>query len=507
MLRPLAARVLIAAITATGISTARAADPPTFSKEIARILQANCIECHRPGEIAPMSLMTFEDARPWAKSIRAEVAARRMPPWHADPVAGPYKHDSSLEESEIETILAWVDAGAPRGDPADLPPPVEFPTGWKLGEPDQVFEMPVEFKMPADGGDVYRCFVLPAAEKEMWVRGVEFQPSNRRIDHHMVLYLDRSGDRATALDEREPEPGYTCFGGPGFNSVEIVGVWAPGARPDTLPEGIAWRLPEGSRLVLQMHFHPNGKDEVDRSEVGLHYAKTPVRKSLLSAISADIRLNIEPGDAEHASVTSYRFRRPVTVHAVFPHMHLLGKEYAMTARTPDGAVSPLVRVSRYDFNWQRTYYFEKPVGLPAGTVVDMKAVFDNSAANPNNPSTPPQRVRFGNFTTDEMNVGLIYYTYDEEDLIERPDRRFEAEPPNVGADGRAQMAQMLAMFADANGKVDLKAVIEQFAGPGAADAPEIQRIIKEHGDANGKIDVETLIRLFGGGAGASLDPR
>lgn len=403
---------------------------PTFAKDIAPILHSKCMECHRTGEIAPMALTSFEEARPYAKSIKTEVSAKRMPPWHADPVAGPYRDNPSLSDEQIKTIVAWVDGGAPLGNPKDMPKVPSFKSDWKAGTPDHVLKMPVQYTLGPEGPEIYRCFVMPETDEDTWVRGFEFKPGNRAIDHHVVLFLDKTGKQSPPLDEADPEPGYSCFGGPGFASVDIVGVWAPGGVPEMLPSGIARKLPKGSRLVMQTHYHRNGKTEKDLSEVGIYLAKGAVKQELHTAIAADPYIKIEAGAASYDSKAVWPFRSDVNVLSVFPHMHLLGKKIEMTAVLPDGSKQPLVSVSRYDFNWQRTYFFEKAVALPNGTRVEVTSHYDNSAENPNNPSKPPKPVRFGMSTTDEMNVGLMYYTIAGEDLTQQ-----KPEAPAAGAGG------------------------------------------------------------------------
>ena len=485
------------------------ATAPTYSNEIARIFQTTCVECHRVGEIGPMPLTSYDEVRPWAKSIKEQVNAKLMPPWHADPVAGPYKNDISLPDADINTITSWVDAGAPRGNPKDLPESIEDATGWRNGTPDQILQMPYEVHIPAGGEEIYRCFVMPAAEEDLWVRTVEFHPSNRAVAHHLVLYLDRGGKQSVRLDEMDETPGYPCFGGPGFPSVDFVGVWAPGAMPDRLPDEVAFKLPKGSRLVLQTHYQPIETDETDQSEIGLFFAKGPVRKTFRSAVTTDLMLNIQPGEKNHVSYAHLKFDRPVHIHSVFPHMHLLGQEYTMTAKLPDGTEKILVSVSRYDFNWQRTYFYEEPVALPAGTSVEMKAVYDNSADNPFNPNSPPKTVRFGLATTDEMNVGLLYYTDDAEDLIDHPERVIPAvgfAMPNVDL-GDIDLSQIMDQFGGQDADlgalakqflgddVDIEALAKQFLGEDA----DLEALAKQFLGENGEIDIQKVMKQFGQG--------
>lgn len=393
------------------------ANPITYTKHVAPILNQHCAECHRPGEVAPMSLISYEEVRPWAKAIRTEVSERRMPPWHADPIEGVhYLEDSSMSEDEIKTVASWVDAGAPMGDPKDMPKLPEFTTDWKFGQPDMVFQMPEAYEIGAEGDDIYHCFVMPPSEKDAWMSGAEFRPDNRAVTHHVVLFLDGDGQDSVARDDAYPGPGYPCYGSPDFVPTDIIGVWAPGMTPELLPEGIARPLPAGSRIVMQMHYHRNGKAETDRSEVGVYLQKGEVNKRLYLGIALDPMLNIPPGAEGYTSRAKWTLPAAGHIMAVFPHMHVLGKTISMTARKPDGAEQPLVSVSRYDFDWQRNYFFKEPVALAAGSQVEVKAIFDNTVNNPDNPSNPPKLVRFGMGTNDEMNVGFIYLTLDEENL-------------------------------------------------------------------------------------------
>ncbi|MBI1783826.1 ascorbate-dependent monooxygenase [Candidatus Sumerlaeota bacterium] len=418
-------RILIgAAVILIGGGAARADDNtpagPTFAKDVAPILNAHCVECHRPGEVAPMALTSYEEVRPWAKSIKTEVSERRMPPWHADPVAGPYLEENSLNEDQIKTIASWVEGGAMMGDTKDLPPAPKFSNEWKLGKPDLVLSMPEAFEVGPEGDDIYHCFVMPEIQEDTWLKGVEFRPGNRAVTHHVVLFLDGQGKDAVARDEEYPGPGYPCYGAPEFIPTDMVGVWAPGMAPEMMPEGVARPLPKGSRIAMQLHYHRNGKTEKDKSEVGIYFAKEPVRKRVYLGIALDPMLMIPAGTADYTSRASWRVPKDATILAVFPHMHVLGKSIAMTANRPDGTAQPLVSVSRYDFNWQRNYYFKQPVGLPAGAKIEVKAVYDNSDKNPRNPNKPPAPVHFGMGTNDEMNVGFVYFTLDGEDRIAQP---------------------------------------------------------------------------------------
>lgn len=429
MLKP-ATKFVLAALTALLIPAAAHADdnapaphasaPPTFA-EVAPILYENCAECHRPGDIAPMPLLSYEDVRPWAKSVKTEVAARRMPPWHADDGIGSFSNASNLSEDEIAMLTRWVDAGAPLGDPSRVPAPPAFDAEWKAGTPDQVLTMPVEYEIPANSGDTYRCFVMDAMEQETWLRGSEVKPGNRTINHHVVLFLDGGGTASTRYDSATPEPGYPCYGSSGFYPTDILGVWAPGMQPELLPDGIARPLPKGSRIVVQVHYHSSEQAERDRSSVGLYFAKGPVKQRMRLGIAMDWGIDIPAGQKEYVSKGSWRMPKNGHVYGIFPHMHLIGKASEVTAAYPQSHAQALLRVSRYDFDWQRVYYPTQPLPFPAGTELTITSQYDNSADNPNNPNTPPAPVRFGFASTDEMNVAFVYFTYDDEDLTLLPE--------------------------------------------------------------------------------------
>lgn len=411
------AAIASVALAAPAFADDNAPETPTFARDVMPILQTRCLECHRPGDIAPMSFASYDETRPWAKSIREEVASRRMPPWHADPEGGPFLGDTSLSEKEIAVVTKWVDAGAPLGDPADMPPPVEFPSQWKSGEPDIVFQMPETFEIPAEGRDIYHCFVLDPMPEDAWVRGVEVLPDNRAVNHHVALFLDGTGRQAEALDARHEGPGYPCYGSPGFQPMDIFGVWAPGMTPDILPDGVARPIPKGARMVMQLHYHPNGQAETDRSSLGIHFAKGEVRRKVNLGIPMDFMLRIPAGAKDHVSTGSWTLPRDGDMLSVFPHMHTLGTDIRVTAYPPDGGERLLVSASRYDFNWQRNYSYVEPVRLPAGTRIEVRAVYDNSADNPNNPSNPPRNVGFGMGTNDEMNLAFVTFAYADEDRV------------------------------------------------------------------------------------------
>lgn len=384
-----------------------AAESATFNKDIAPILFKNCASCHRPGEVGPFSLLKYEDAKKRAEFIREVTHDRRMPPWKADPDYGHFADVRRLSDDDLKTIDLWVKAGAPEGNPADLPAQPSFAEGWQLGEPDLILKMPEPFSIPAQSEDIYRCFVIPIGnETDRTVAAVEFRPGNRSVVHHAILYLDDSGV-ARRRDASDPGQGYRSFGGPGFVPTGGLGGWAPGSSADRLPDGVAKALRAKSDLVLQIHYHPNGKPETDQSQVGIYFTKKPVQHMVTGIALLNPRVDIPPGDRNWEITDGVTLPVDVLALGISPHMHLLGKDMQVTAELPDGSVVPMVRVRDWDFNWQGSYRYAEPVRLPKGTRIRLIAHYDNSADNPTNPHSPPQRVRWGEQTTDEMCLCTI----------------------------------------------------------------------------------------------------
>ena len=386
-----------------GAASARAAEGPTYSKDIAPILRNNCAGCHRPGEVGPFSLLSYKDAAKRADFLKAVTASRKMPPWKPEAGFGEFHDARRLSDAELKTIADWVDAGAPEGNSKELPPTPGFAEGWQLGTPDLVLKMPEAYTIHAEGPDIQRCFVIPIpGDSDRTVASVEFRPGNRRVVHHALLYLDSNG-AARKKDEAEAGPGFSSFGGPGFLPTGALGGWAPGAMPRTLPEGTGRFLKGGSDLVLQIHYHPDGKDEVDQSVLGITFTKTPARK-IVAAIAVRSRdIYIPAGEPRH-HITAESEPLPVDVDAIgiTPHMHNVGREFKVVAETPDGKTVPLIWIKDWDFNWQGQYQYKSPIRLAKGTIIRTDAYYDNSAANPKNPSNPPKLVKWGEQTTDEM---------------------------------------------------------------------------------------------------------
>ncbi len=402
----------------------------TYSREIAPILQEHCQTCHRPGEAAPMSLLSFAEVRPWAKQIRQKVSAREMPPWHANPAVGAWKNDRSLSDPEIEAIVSWVDQGANEGDPADLPPPAAWADGWTMGEPDLVFPLVQEQVLPADLIDEYRYLVVPMnLAEDVWIDAVEVRPGNREVVHHVNVFetsglYKQSPEAAKELaearernrdDKGNPRNMSGEGVGPQGEPLGRVGGFLPGGGALVLAEGEGIRLPKGASLLLQVHYHKEtGEEARDRTKVGVRLAKGPVQRQLLGGAVDNCQFRIPAGAAHHEVAAQMPIREDILVTAMSPHMHLRGKSFEAWADLPDGSRLDILDVPRYDFNWQTTYEPMVPIALPKGSVLRARAFFDNSSGNPFNPD-PSIDVMWGEPTTDEMMMMFFRYTLADSD--------------------------------------------------------------------------------------------
>lgn len=408
-------------------------DAYTYHRHVAPIVLARCAGCHRPGEVAPFSLLGYQDAAKRAKWIGEQVASRRMPPWPAREESGHFRGSRRLSPREIEVIAAWANNGAAEGSPADEPtlaPPSG--DGWKLGTPDLVLTMTEPYTVPADGPDKFRFFVVPIPlEENQSVAAVEFRPGNPRVVHHAIMYLDASG-QARKRDAADPEPGYEGFVTGGFRPAGMLGFWAPGYSPRYLPAGVARWLPKRSDLALQLHYHPSGKEETDQSQVAVYFSKKPVERYLNTLAMINFDVDIPPGEARHKMEMSFTTPVELDLLNVTPHMHLIGTEMKVTATLPDGQMRPLVWVD-WDFNWQDQYEYSGPLKLPAGTRLDLEAHYDNSSGNPANPNTPPAQIVMGEMTTDEMCICAF-------DYLSHTD---EADRKKLGAAQREAMTKQL----------------------------------------------------------------
>jgi hypothetical protein len=395
---------LLKIIGVCGMASVAAAATPTFSHDIAPIVYDNCVSCHRPGEVAPFALFTYDDVKKRADQIVDVTASRYMPPWKPEPGYGHFTGERRLTDAQIKLIADWSAAGAPMGDPAQMPKLPQFPQGWTLGPPDQVVKMTVPFHLPADGHDQYRAFVLPLnVDGTRFVSAVEFRPDNRKIVHHALFFLDSNGAAAKKeQDTHDGNPGFGAFGGPGFTPTGGLGGWVPGSVAERLPDGWGRAVRKGSDLVVQCHFHPDGKPETETFSVGIYYTKDRPEHIVTGGNAHSFRINIQPGEKNYVVTGKYTVPVDVDLIGIAPHAHLICKDMKGNATLPGGKTIPLIWIKDWDFNWQGTYHYAEPIKLPAGTVVDMTYTYDNSADNIRNPNNPPKRIHFGEQTTDEM---------------------------------------------------------------------------------------------------------
>jgi peroxiredoxin len=388
----------------------------TYHKDVVPILQKHCQTCHRPGEVGPFSLMTYRQAVNWATDIKDYTQSRQMPPWKISE-GMEFHNQRRLTDREIAVLAAWAENGTPEGDPKDAPAPVKFADGWKLGPPDLVLSVSDDFQVGPTGNDVFRCFVLPTnLTEDKYVEAVEVKPSNPRVVHHALLFIDTTGtgrklekkqqDNPTkdphGGNELDKGPGYYGGMGVGFLPTASLGGWAPGQLPHVLPEGTGIKLFKGSDVVMQLHFHRNGRTEKDRTQIGIYFSKKNVDRPFQGGFMIGLFAQIPAKEAHFVVKGTTKVTEDLVLHDIMPHMHMLGKEIKVTVTPPDGKPQLLFHIKDWDYNWQETYFFKQPLALKAGTSIDLEAVYDNSDKNPHNPFNPPRPVTFGEQTTDEM---------------------------------------------------------------------------------------------------------
>ena len=403
-IRPVKApRVVVLLFGCLLASRARAADPVTFTKDVAPIVFTHCTSCHRPGEIGPFSLETYQDVRQRMTLVASATERRVMPPWKPERAPGVFVDDRSLSDEQIRTIQAWAAAGGPEGDARDLPPRPTLAQGWQLGTPDLVVSMSDVYTLRPDGADLFRTFVLPIPTNvARYVRALEFRPGNGRGVHHANLGVDRTRS-SRRLDQADPEPGYV--GGMVQDAAYPPGYllgWTPGQQPRPSPDGMPWRLEAESDLIVQLHLQPTGKPEAVQVSVGFFFTDDhPVRTPLGLRMGSET-IDMPAGASAFEISDSYLLPVDVQVLAVQPHAHNLGREVVAQATLPDGTTKPLITIRDWDFRWQDVYRYVQPIALPKGSRIAMRFTYDNSAANPRNPYQPPRRIVWGQATTDEM---------------------------------------------------------------------------------------------------------
>lgn len=404
----------------------------TFHKNVEPILQARCQTCHRPGEAAPMSLLTYSDARPWAKAIKQAVLTKKMPPWSADGAVGHFRNNRRLNQDEIDTLTKWADAGAIEGDRKDAPEPLQFTEGWAIGKPDQILAMPVPYDVSAQGTVDYQWILIPGFKEDKWIQAFEVRPGNRKIVHHIAAFWRRAGS-PWMVDVKPGVPIAKPSSAPETGSADgIIAEYVPGIPPLVLPQGYAMKLPSGADIMLQVHYTPNGTATKDVSSVGFVFAPAPPEYQVITFGMAAPSLKIPPYEANYQAKATARFGADVRLLGINPHMHLRGKYSEITATYPDGHTEPILRVPKYDFNWQITYEPEGDLRLPAGTRIDAVSLYDNSANNPYNPA-PSKEIHWGDQTSDEMMAVFMHLAMpinmDPRMLFRRP-----AYPPKPSAE-------------------------------------------------------------------------
>lgn len=432
-------------LLAAALYPAAAAPPPTqdftFYKDVLPILKSRCQECHRPGEAAPMSLVTYKEARPFAKAIREAVKARRMPPWHAAPHIGKFTNDRSLSTREIETLSAWAENGAVEGNAADAPAPAKFASGWAIGEPDVVIPMPASYDVPASGTVEYTYFIVPSGfTEDKWIDKMEARPGARSVVHHIVImarppespylrsvpigqpYVPEKKSRAA---NRPALDGRGALEGADTGMVETIATYVPGGIPYLTNPGQARLIKAGSDIIFQMHYTTNGSAATDLSKLGIVFAKQPPTERVLNTFLSNRQMRIPAGAENHRVDATVTLHQEVQLQSLFPHMHLRGKAFEYTAKLPNGETKTLLRVPKYDFNWQLTYFLEQPITLPKGTELTASAWYDNSPNNKYNPD-PKSEVFWGDQSWEEMIAGFV-------DLVIPVDLNpaFIAKPPKA----------------------------------------------------------------------------
>lgn len=413
-------------------ASARADDAPmgpvTYAKDIAPILNNNCVSCHRPGQIGPMSLRNFKEVRPWAKSIRTTVQEGSMPPWFASEADnGKFKEERGLTGEEIAMITKWVEQGARMGNPADLPEPPVFPEGgWSIGEPDQIFTMTEPFKVRDEIVDYYHHTMIPANfDEDRWLKAIEIHPDKRSVVHHILVFTMPPGADPTNVESH----------------MDLLAGYGPGTNADVFRPGYGKKIPAGHNLVFQVHYHKEagpGTSVMDQSSMGVIYADEAPKHPVTRAWILNPEIDLKPGDSDYTIQSTFRFIDDGQILSLTPHMHLRGKSAKFVAEYPDGTKETLLNVPEYDFDWQVMYHYKEPVEVPRGTKVRFIATYDNSADNPNNPD-PTQHVRWGDASTDEMMIGYMSYIYEKRKKFQRtvalPEGMLNHSWGDDGADG------------------------------------------------------------------------
>jgi hypothetical protein len=425
---------------------------PTFSKDVAPIFYKNCTNCHRPGEIAPMSLLTYQDARPWAKSIATNVSKGTMPPWHADPAHGEFVNDRRLPDADRDTIVKWVNAGAPEGNATDLPAAPSYATEWMIGQPDAIFSMQEDYPVPADGTVAYQYFSIPTnTTEDKWIQALEVRAGDPKVLHHVIVYAAPPAPPASATPPAPPagaaEPPPAQRPAPLFSFAEgttnipagqtggpplppeqrkapgpndrpaprrmgpAIGGFAPGQFVRVYQDGSAMRLPAGTTLIFQMHYTPAGKETTDRTRIGVKFAKSKPATEVRFGSLVNGGLHIPPDAPDQRVDAEMTVNQDITLWSMLPHTHVRGKRWIYDVTYPDGRKDTILSVPKYDFNWQTDYVFKQPLKLPKGSKLHATAWYDNSTANKSNPDHTKD-VWWGDQTWEEMMYTGLTFSID-----------------------------------------------------------------------------------------------
>ncbi|MEW6128468.1 MAG: cytochrome c [Acidobacteriota bacterium] len=383
---------------------------PTFSKDVAPILYKNCATCHRAGSIAPMSLFTYQETRPWSKSIREQVITGQMPPWHATDPHGTFLNDRRLSEAEKDILVRWVDAGSPQGNPKDLPQPPSFSDDWEIGKPDVVLSMANEYTVPEDGTISYQYFPVPTKFKEdKWIQAIEVKPGARSVVHHVLVFVREPDGKGRPMPFKQVIPNFSISRG---GAGSLIATTAPGTNAMTYKPGEAILVKAGAVLLLQMHYTTNGTAAKDKTSVGMIFAKQPPQMEIITSAFINPMFVIPPGASNHQVDSAIEFTEDSHILGLVPHTHLRGKSWSYRLVFPDGRKENVLSVPKYDFNWQTYYMFAKPLAAPKGARLEATAHYDNSTANLFNPD-PRATVRWGDQTWEEMQYTGITYTIDK----------------------------------------------------------------------------------------------
>ncbi len=400
-------RSLFLSFAAISAASAATSAPVTFYKDVLPVLQKDCQSCHRPGEAAPMSFLSYESTRPWAKAIKTAVISKKMPPWFADPHFGKFSNDRTLPQTELDALVAWADSGAEAGNPADAPKPVAWVNGWRIGQPDMVIKMPAAFPVPAKGTIDYQYVVIPSGfTEDKFVQMAEARPGDPSVVHHILAFIREPGNpwlkdapKGVAFVPRE-------HGGEGGGAGDMLAGYAPGTMPNVLRPGQAKLMPAGSDIVLQIHYTATGKASTDLSEVGLIFATTKPAERVLTLAASTQDFAIPPGNSNYQVDAKLKLEDDATLLNMVPHMHFRGKDFEYRVTYPTGERETLLAVPHYDFNWQLEYDLAQPRLLPKGTLIECTAHYDNSSANKANPD-PTKEVHYGEQTWEEMMFGFF----------------------------------------------------------------------------------------------------